>query len=240
MKRRSLFLTIAAGLLVSGIGALDARAGYVPLPTTLDKLLPSSSNSAPFTTVQNSNETDTFSNFTFSVSAIPPTTPVLAAGQISVSQYGPIGIESGFTLSGAFFAPANTIVDYKLSYIVSAPPGFNITDALLSASMGVNGGTGSVIITELLTSLSPTGHTANMEVSTGGVASQTIPLFPSNAYFVQKDILLNGGSMGATASIINQAFSSTNVPEPGSMALLGIGMTGFLAFRRLFKRHAVA
>jgi hypothetical protein len=30
------------------------------------------------------------------------------------------------------------------------------------------------------------------------------------------------------------------VPEPTSIALLGIGMTGFLAFRRLFKRPTVA
>jgi hypothetical protein len=32
----------------------------------------------------------------------------------------------------------------------------------------------------------------------------------------------------------------TAVPEPGSMALLGIGMTSFLAFRRFFKRNPVA
>jgi hypothetical protein len=30
------------------------------------------------------------------------------------------------------------------------------------------------------------------------------------------------------------------VPEPASMALLGIGMTSFLAFRRFFKRNPVA
>jgi hypothetical protein len=34
--------------------------------------------------------------------------------------------------------------------------------------------------------------------------------------------------------------TATAIPEPSSLALLGIGMTGFLAFRRLFKRPAVA
>jgi hypothetical protein len=235
MKRRSLFLAFAAGLIVWGIGAPDARAGFVPLPTTLDQLLPAGA----FTTAQNSNETDTFSNFTFSSSAIPPTTPVLTPAEITVSQFGPLGIESGITLSGAFFAPPGTILDYKFSYVVSAPAGFVINDALLSASMGINGGTGSVIITELLTP-SGGGTSTPIEVSTSGVPSVTTPLPPDQSYLVQKDVLIFGGSNGATVSIVNQAFSSTGVPEPSSIALLGIGMTGFLALRRMFKRASVA
>ena len=39
MTRRSLFLTIAAALVVAGIGALDARAGSVALPQPYSTLL---------------------------------------------------------------------------------------------------------------------------------------------------------------------------------------------------------
>jgi len=67
MKRRSLFLAIAAGLLVSGIGARDGRAANVPLPTTLDTLLPAGSTA----TVVGA-ETLTFSSFSFSSSSVPP------------------------------------------------------------------------------------------------------------------------------------------------------------------------
>jgi hypothetical protein len=47
---------------------------------------------------------------------------------------------------------------------------------------------------------------------------------------------LNGGNL--THQNINLVIST--VPEPASLALLGIGMTGFLAFRRLLKRPRTA
>jgi len=40
-------------------------------------------------------------------------------------------------------------------------------------------------------------------------------------------------------STIGYSLSNPAVPEPASFALLGIGMTGFLAFRRFFKKTAV-
>jgi len=52
---------------------------------------------------------------------------------------------------------------------------------------------------------------------------------------------LSPGVVGssATAGVTPQSFVYA-VPEPSSMALLGIGMTSFLAFRRFFKRTPMA
>lgn len=47
-------------------------------------------------------------------------------------------------------------------------------------------------------------------------------------------------SGNATTILSSVTVSPNAIPEPTSMALLGIGMTGFLAFRRLFKRGSVA
>jgi hypothetical protein len=50
--------------------------------------------------------------------------------------------------------------------------------------------------------------------------------------------IVTGGTLTGTGAFTEVA--SSGVPEPGSLALLGIGMTGFLAFRRYFKKTSVA
>jgi hypothetical protein len=237
MKRRSLFLSIAAGLLVSGISALDARASNVPLPTGLESLLPAGATA----TVVGA-ETLTFSNFTFSSTSTPPGSEASPAN-IQVSAFTALTNETGLSFTGTLNAPINTLVDVAISYIVTAPAGQLLTDAFLGSTGGPNGGvgTGTYSIQETLATLN--GATIAQLLAGSSSPNDTVTFAGVQSILVTKDISIMGGSTGETLSVVQQAFSSTGgttTPEPASWALLGIGMTGFLAFRRLFKKHAVA
>jgi hypothetical protein len=240
MKRRSLFLALAAGVVVLGLGALDARAGYVPLPTTLDKLLPSGT----FTQAVGA-ETLRFDSFTYSSSSSPPPgSPGPAAATISVNNFA-VGNETGISLTGTLSAAAGTMVDVSISYVVTAPAGEKINDAFLSTTGGpLNGGTGSYVVSETLTNAATFAPITTLSASgPGGSPSDLVSFTGVQSILVSKDIFLFGGSQGVSLSVITQAYSSTGapmVPEPASLALLGIGMTGFLAFRRFFKKTSVA
>jgi len=48
-----------------------------------------------------------------------------------------------------------------------------------------------------------------------------------------------GGGTNPQGGVVVLSITQS-VPEPASLALLGIGMTGFLAFRRFFKKTAIA
>jgi len=237
MQKRPLFFALCAGVLIWGLGALEARAANVPLSTTLGTLLVPGAT----TTVTASNETDTFSGFTYSVSSIPTGANTLAASAITVSAFPPPAggaNESGISFSGAINALPGTTADYTISYTVTAPVGSLLTDAQLSVVWNNFGGTGaSGSIGESLSNGAafPLGGLSsfnNGPVQIGFAGTPSIT--------VSKDIDLIGGTAGIGVSVVSQAFSSNGVPEPASLALLGIGMTGFFAFRRFFKRASLA
>jgi len=234
MKRQSLFLTLAAGMLVWGFGTLETRAGNVPLPTTLDQLLIPGN----FTTVAASNETDTFSNFAYSTSPVgsPPT-----AANITVHPFS-AGLEAGLSFSGAFFAAAGTTVDYSFFFTATAPVGSVINDATLSGVFSTFDGTGVGSIGETVLNAANGVALGTMEISSSGATSQSINFAGVNSVIIEKDLILVGGSRGTAISIFNDGVSSSGaIPEPHSLALLAIGMGSIFTVRRFFKkRTAVA
>jgi len=229
MTRRFLILSFAVGLLA--LGGLNAQAGLIGLPSALPPL-EISGNYAIVGDLK-------FSDFTYSSTPFGSPPP---ASAVTVNSFTSIPGEPGISFNGIFTAPAGQSVDYAISYDVTTTDGKPITDAYLSLGGFVNnGGTGSVQIGETIFNLGGTVISKiPFQVFTPGQLTDTTALLPpATTIVVEKDITVNGGSNGASFSFVNQGFS-TAIPEPASMALLAIGLSGLFTLRRFFKRTSVA
>lgn len=248
MHRRFLFL--AAAFLAFGLGTFEARAGSVTLPTALDGGLTTTTTNSGAIQIATSNgntatvngaESLTFSNFGYTSTATGTT--AYSATAVSVGAYT-VGNETGITFSAGFGSPSGSTQDEAITYTVTAPQGQTLTDALLSVT-GSAAGNGFATIGETIYIHGTSTVIGQLSVDVPGSAVETITLSQAvQSIDIVKDINLNGGTQDgshASVSVVTQAFSSQgmqSVPEPTSMALLGIGMAGFFTYRRLFKRPA--
>ncbi len=87
--------------------------------------------------------------------------------------------------------------------------------------------------------VNPLTNVADIHFTAGGAG----PVAPFTFYLADSTSGPVTGSASFNppgSSLTDFSLKITTVPEPASIALLGIGMTGFLAFRRLFKKTSVA
>jgi|PeaSoiMetatran63_FD_contig_101_27469_length_1419_multi_21_in_0_out_0_1 hypothetical protein len=241
MTRRFLILCFAVGLLA--LGGLNAQAGQISLPATLDNFVPPpATNNAPppggnYAIVGGNLE---FSEFTYSATSSAGGTPPPAPSGVTVAAFTSVPGETGIVFSGGFHAPVNTMVDYSITFQVTALSG-SITDAYLLVNGG-SSGNGTFLVTEAITNAA--NGAALMPPASLNASDSGVPVVSSwsgvTSISVTKDIFLDGGTTGtgSTVSIVEQGFSS--IPEPASMALLGIGLSGLFTLRRFLKRTSVA
>jgi len=153
-------------------------------------------------------------------------------------------VAAGLLSSVVFASPSqagSTLVTTDVTFSLPTGSTGTFTDITVTYSPGVDPTSnlmmtgGTVVLTAPLTEAANT-VSANFNAVAGGTL-----VFTFNTATLPP-IIATGFTFSGTASGITDTVKITTqgVPEPASMALLGIGMTGILAFRRFFKKTSVA
>jgi hypothetical protein len=214
--RKYLFLPVAiSALSFSLLGSPASAAPCLSLPV------------AAYTASGSSCSVDglTFSNLSVNVTTAGGGSVVL--GNISPFIFGN---EFGLSMNYTALAPvAGASTDIAWAYNVTANPGLGITDAL-SVLAGNTSGAGVAAVGEILSNAVTLSLNAPGQTSAFFAAITALNVFKDQIDFV-------GPAGGfSTTSILTNAFSTSVVPLPGSLALFATGLCGLgLLGRRMRK-----
>ena len=174
----------------------------------------------------------TFSGFTYSDAGFGGATPIPASG-VTVT---PIttGGELGFQFEAPWIVSGAQGLDSTVQYTVTATTG-TITDLLLSMAGFSQTKGGDVQVDE--TAVTPPLSLMVFDNSTGFVASDMVTGLSLTSLSVVKDIAVTGNNGTAGVSIVDNQYSTSPVPEPASMVLLGSGLLALAGFARCRRQH---
>ena len=219
----------AAALLVVGS---SSQAAFVPLPSNVGALL---GNSAVV-----GDKTFNFVSYTNTQNPVGGGSPI-APGAVSVNAIP--GPPIGFELSGPIAAVPNTVNsnDILLQYTVTAPGSSPISAVTLTTNGNTSGSGFTEVVESVFTNNNGGQGTFLGQIAVIGGGSATLSLGGLySSLYIKKDIQFDVFSSAGTASFsfIDQTF--TQVPEPASVVMMGLGLVGAIGAVRLRRKVVVA
>lgn len=160
-----------------------------------------------------------------------------------------LSVAAGLLASVAFATPSQAGTEYLLNAAFDISPNTIFATEIDVTLNGAAPATGYTVTSPGGLSISSVTGVGNVIEIKFGLANHTTPTTnpavgieftsPSSTLGITTyDVTGGNTGNGYRSSGLQVALNA--VPEPGSFALLGIGMTGFLAFRRMFKRNSAA